>query len=119
LQPEARCVVRGRRSERGPGSSIEDAGDPDQEVCADFTTVDLIQHFVPSSRVRIKGDVTDSRFVIAIYQDADTGEPFPNGIVAAGEYVHRKVLTYLGEPGWFGKLSRRCEMRERTQWTPA
>src|SRR6266566_2803134 len=63
--------------------SFQHRSDPAKQVCLDFDAVDFIEHFVPTPKVEIVGDVVDARIAIALDQDLDSFELLPYGIFAA------------------------------------
>lgn len=53
--------------------------DPVEQVLENFAPVDLIQHLVSSTGVKIVRDVTEARFAIALYQNVDALSCSPTG----------------------------------------
>src|ERR1700741_1140631 len=80
----------------GPPQNVRN---PNQEVRADLTAVRLVEHFMPTSLVKIVEEIGDAGFVIAINQSANPCESLADGVFTSGEYIHGKILADFGQTG--------------------
>lgn len=89
--------------------SGKNSGDPPKEIRPDFVTVDLVEHFVSSTRIEIVGDITDTCGTIALYQGRHTFELLADGIFTPRKHVDRQILANLTKTNWVGQLGRSSE----------
>src|SRR6266576_3934571 len=95
---------------------MQDVGDPDQKIGADLAAVDLVQHFVPPSVVKIKGDVANAGPVITLHQRTYSSQALADRVLASGKHIYRKIGGFPREGFGQRAVSR---LRERTLRTRA
>jgi len=103
---------------------VENVRNPEKQIRLDFTTVDLVEHFVSSPRVEMVADIVDTRLVVAIDKETNSFELLADRIFAARKHVDGQILTYLAKTGGVGQLGRSGEKRcigrglegSETQW---
>src|SRR6267378_3241086 len=111
IQEKSMSIHSNRRSTRTDARRLpmQDVGDPDQKIAADFAAVDLVQHFVPPSVVKIKGDVANAGPVMTLHQRTYSGQALADRVLASGKQIHRKIVADFREKGWVSELRRGCE----------
>jgi len=62
-----------------------------------LAAVQFIEHFVPSALVKIVGDITHARVVIAVDKDANSFQLLSNWVLTARKYIHRQIRPNFGK----------------------
>ena len=103
---------------------MENVRNPEKQIRLDFTTVDLVEHFVSSPRVEMVADIVDTRLVVAIDKETNSFELLAHRVFAARKQVDGQIAAYLAKSGGAGQLGRSGEKRfigrglqgSETQW---
>jgi hypothetical protein len=66
---------------------MQSCGLPNQELRSNLATVELIEHFVPSTFVEIIGDSAHPRFAVALAKGANAFQLLPDWVLAAREQI--------------------------------
>jgi len=77
--------------------SFQQSVDPAKHVGYDFVTVDFVQHFVASTRIKVMRDVVDASVAIARYEDLYPFKLLANRIFTAGKQVNGQIWAYLAK----------------------
>src|SRR5262245_11550128 len=91
--------------------SLQYSRDPANQACSDFVTVELIEHFVPSTAVEVVRDVVNARLSIAGRQDLDAYELLADGIFASRKQVDGQVAPDLAKTDRIRQSGRSREKR--------
>src|ERR1700754_1321184 len=83
------------------------------QVRPDFAAIDLIEHFVSPTGVKIMGDVVDARSAIAVHQQLDSFELLAHRIVAARKKVDGQVVAYVAKTDRIGQPARSRQKRRK------
>ena len=59
--------------------------------------VDLVQHLVPTARIKIEGDVAQAGIAVAANQCMESPQVLPDGVFASGEQIDRQIAADLAE----------------------
>src|SRR6266576_561238 len=95
---------------------MQDVGDPDQKIGADCAAVDLVQHFVPPSVVKIKGDVANAGTVITLHQRTYSGQALADRVLASGKQIYRKIVADFREKSLVSEPRRGCKKGRCGRW---
>ena len=87
----------------------KDPGNPNQKIGKDLAPIQFVKHLMPPAGIEIVRDTRDTGAAIAVDERAHSFQSLPNWIVASGENVYGKVLSYFTQ---FGRISK---PRERIQ----
>src|SRR5262245_40233294 len=99
-----RRALQTRSSMRGPSRiAPELARDPAEQASSDFIAIDLVEHFVSTSRVEVVAHIGEARLPIPLDQEPDALESLADGIVAAREHVDGDVAPDPAQSGRIGE----------------
>ena len=55
----------------------------------DLASVDLVQHFMSTARIKIEGNVAQPRIAVAANQFSESAQVLSDGVFASGEQIDR------------------------------